>query len=130
MSARTNVFKGSIVCSESHRSHERSYDCNIVAGVPKSSILRPLLYTLVIHDMPKLTFTSLTMFADDTIITASSLYPSVAFARTLTHLYALFRYFTHWRIRMNAIKTEIMICTTRTSIPNDLLLAYGTSQIK
>lgn len=102
----------------------------IVAGVPQGSILGPLLYTLGVYDIPKLSFTQLSMFADDTSIMSSSNYPTVAIARAQTHLNELYVYFTRWKIRVNPSKTTFVVFSRRRNISGTLSLAYGGRTIE
>ena len=44
----------------------------ITVGVPQGSILGPLLFVLLIYDLPLNVHTRIDMFADDTILLASS----------------------------------------------------------
>lgn len=70
------------------------------------------------------------MFADDTTIRSSSVHPSVAFARLQTHLDELYVYFNKWKIKVNAEKTEYMICTRKRTDLDHLLLKYGNVAIR
>jgi len=45
---------------------------NINRGVPQDSTLGPLLFTLKINDLPKVSRFRATMYADDTLLTISS----------------------------------------------------------
>lgn len=89
---------------------------DIAAGVPQGSILGPLLYIFGTHDIPQLPYTKIGMFADDTSITASSVYPTVAIARAQRHL--------------DPSKTTFALFTRRNNIATDLSLTYNSEQIR
>lgn len=99
-------------------------------GLPEGSILGPILFSIYVSDIPQLDFTKLQMFADDTSVLSSSLYPSVALARMQTHLNALCEYFTRWKMKVNAGKTEYMVFTRRRNRITDAQLFYGDAPIK
>lgn len=107
-----------------------SREMTVTQGFPEGSILGPLLFTLHVHDIPKLPFTNLGMFADDTTISSSSRYPSVAFSRMQTHLNKLSDYFNKWKIKVNASKTEYMVCTRKRANNDELSLTYDDTVIR
>lgn len=102
----------------------------LVNGLPEGSVLGPILFTIFISDIPRLDYTNLSMFADDTSIRSSSLYPTVAIARVQAHLNALYDYFNLWKIKVNPNKTEFIIMTRKRTDLSNLQLHYGQNQIE
>ena len=86
---------------------------NTSSGVPQGTVLAPKLYTLYTTDIPKYTSTKTLLFADDTAIYATSYYAEVANKHIKYHLMKLLPYYKHWKIKINANKTEIVIFTQK-----------------
>lgn len=107
-----------------------SREMQVTQGVPEGSVLGPLLFTIFVSDIPTLPFTQLEMFADDTTLRSSSMYPSVAYARIQRHLDLLSSYFDKWKIRVNPAKTEHILFTRKRKIPRDLRLNYCGDDIR
>lgn len=63
-----------------------SREMSLSQGIPEGSVLGPRLFTVYVHDIPTLPYTQVEMFADDTTVRSSSIYPSVAYARVQRHL--------------------------------------------
>lgn len=77
----------------------------IKAGVPQGSVLGPILYLLYTADLPKTRLTSIATFADDTAILASSKDPRIASQNLQKHLIEIQKWFKHWRIKVNELKS-------------------------
>jgi len=77
-------------------------------GVPRFSILGPLLFVIFMADLPTHTNTTLSIFADDTNAFSTRLSPSRAKSNVQSHLYKLQDYYNKWKIRVNAGKSEAL----------------------
>ena len=90
-----------------------SAEKTIHSGVPQGTVLAPKLYTLYTTDIPTYPNTKTLLFADDTAIYASSFSAEVANKHIKYHLLRLLPYYRHWKIRINANKTETIIFTQK-----------------
>lgn len=106
-----------------------SKEMPVSQGVPEGSVLGPILFVLYLSDIPRVSFTKLNMFADDTTISSSSMYPSVAFSRLQSHLNLLHDYFWKWKMKINADKSECILFTRSRSNFSNLLLEFGGNVI-
>ena len=77
-------------------------------GVPQGSKLGPLLYNIYISDLPQLGGCSVVQYADDTVIYTSSRSPELAGRRLQDALAEANEYFTHWGIKINEKKSEVI----------------------
>lgn len=75
-----------------------------------------------IHDVRKFTYTKIGMFADDTSIAATSRYTTAAITKAEAHFNALYDYFFQRKIKVNASKTSLILCTKRRNKQSDLCL--------
>lgn len=82
---------------------------NIVAGVPQGSVLGPLLFLMYINDIPELEDNVLALFADDTAIIASSGSHNILKRKIVNHFDMLNGFFNSWKIKINQLKTELLI---------------------
>lgn len=101
----------------------------VAAGVPQGSVLGPIFFLIYVHDLPTSPCTKICKFADDTAIYSSSLSPPNAIQNVQDHLFLLESYYTTWRIKINASKSESMLITRkrRFDSPPPLLSIYGTT---
>lgn len=105
----------------------------VSAGVPQGSLLGPLLFIIYISDMPKNQSTKLSIFADDTSILSTDKSPKQATQNIQNHLNELQDYFTTWKIKINANKTEQITFTKKRNIKDDQLpfqLQYNSEKIE
>lgn len=82
---------------------------SLEVGVVQGSVLEPLLYSILLYDIPQHPKTSLSMFADDTPTYSSSTNPREASQNIQQHANLMVKYFNTWKIKINAKKTEAII---------------------
>jgi hypothetical protein len=77
----------------------------MLSGVPKGSILGPLLYTIYTADLPTSNKTILSTFADDTAIFTTHPYPTTASLNLQDHLHKIEIRFRNWKMKINEKKS-------------------------
>lgn len=90
----------------------------INTGVPQGSILSPILFNLLINDLPKNQSTHLALYADDTAILATSTSEAQAKTYFQKHVNELTSHFKKWKLKINAEKTKAITFKQKTSRPN------------
>lgn len=85
----------------------------ISAGVPRGSVLGPILFNIFLNDTPKFSKTKLAVFADDTAVYAHSFSAIVAAKQTQIHINILEEYYSKWKIKINADKAEVITFTRK-----------------
>jgi hypothetical protein len=99
----------------------KSSVCNIpYGGLPQGAVLSPTLYNLFTFDAPTADGCELATFTDDTAIFVSNSEPMNVCDGLQSHLNSLTDYFKHWKIKVNASKTQT-IYFTRCWSPRRLL---------
>jgi len=78
----------------------------MLSGVPKGSILGPLLYTLYTADLPQSDKTILSTFADDTAIFTTNPDPMQTSANLQEHLLEITNWTRKWKIKINESKSS------------------------
>jgi Reverse transcriptase (RNA-dependent DNA polymerase)/Endonuclease-reverse transcriptase len=81
----------------------------ILAGVPQGSCLSPLLYSAYTNDIPVLPGAQVALFADDTLFQTSDKNPRRAQIRLHHQTQEALKWFSKWRLRVNAQKTVAII---------------------
>ena len=82
----------------------------IHSGVPKGSILGPILYTLYISDLSTFKGTTSNTFADDTATHAN---PTIASRNLEVHLHRTEKWLCNWKIKVNETKSTHIKFTLR-----------------
>ena len=88
-----------------------SNQINLEAGVPQGFVLSPLLFLIYVNDLPTPHHkqNSLSQFADDTAQWAFSLNMHIAAKLLQQDLLKLAVWYAKWRIKLNPIKTKVII---------------------
>jgi hypothetical protein len=73
----------------------------VAAGVPQSSILAPVLYSLYINDAAEALRTHLALFADDTCIYATEKHERRVLCKLQCCLTPVKLWFEQWNIKIN-----------------------------
>lgn len=90
-----------------------SHRCSTPFGVPQGSVLSPSLYNIYVHDIPQSDKCKIALYADDTVIFASDRFIKKLVKSVCQTAKALIRYFTRWKISVNAEKTQLMFHSKR-----------------
>ncbi|VVC43876.1 Reverse transcriptase domain [Cinara cedri] len=77
----------------------------IRSGVPQGSDIAPFLYSIFTHDIPKTFYTTLGIYADDTLITASHESHVTASEMIQNHLNMIRLWANRWKIKINETKS-------------------------
>lgn len=92
------------------------------SGVPQGGILSPLLFNILLHDIPVADGVHCSIFADDIALFTSDFDPIVAVTRMQTSLNMLHHWTTQWGQSLNAAKTKAMYFAKFPVVPSDLYL--------
>ena len=90
----------------------------ICAGVPQGSVLGPLMFLIYINDMVDLVRSNIKMFADDTCLYLNIDNPTVAADTINLDLADINKWSEDWLITFNAVKTDSMLITRKTTPTN------------
>ena len=85
-------------------------------GVPQRSVLGPLLFLVYFDDIGTNIKSSISLFADDTILLCSSKSPSVLHTMLSNDLRQLEMWSDLWSVTFNAAKTEALTITNNPSL--------------
>ena len=104
---------------------------DIGEGIPQGSVLGPLLFLIYVSDMPLVTGVSLSLFADDTNTYHTSNCTYTSCVKIQEQLDVLEKYYTKWKIRVNADKSEaVFFKKGKLWNPNDdLTLTFNGTKI-
>lgn len=100
----------------------------ITAGVPQGSTLSPSLYNIFTSDMPTPQNCELGLYADDTAIVTTSESVSTITINLKNAFNTIFKYFTQWKIKINASKTQAIFFSRKRKpefLPNSELNLNG-----
>jgi hypothetical protein len=86
---------------------------NLLAGLPQSAVLSPILFSIYTSYLPRTPYVQLAMYADDTAIFSQSWRHDTTARRLSDNLSRLTSYFEKWRLKVNANKTQAILFTKR-----------------
>ena len=98
---------------------------NLHAGVPQSTILSPLPFSLFMNDIVQATGTEVNLFADDTSVCASDSSVSRLQQKLQHAVDKLAAWFDSWALSVNNSKPAFMVFTTKRSMPSSALAING-----
>jgi hypothetical protein len=104
-----------------YNENERSLERKINAGVPRGSILGPVLFNLYINNIPSRDNTCLAAYADDTAVLSTSTSVKLAMRNLQHHADELANWCDKWRLKININKCEHINFTRRS-------IRYATEQ--
>ena len=98
----------------------RSSYLPVLSGVPRGSVLGPLLFLIYINDISDKLKCPTRLFADDSSLIASSTDINIVERDVNTDLENLSKWASDWAVTFNPQKTEVMLFTNRslTNYPN------------
>ena len=80
------------------------------SGVAQNGIIRPVLFSLYVNDIPSLSrHVELALYADDTTVIATSRQPALIVRYLETYLSDLERWLSKWSIAINVSKSSAML---------------------
>jgi len=88
----------------------------VSSGVPKGSVIGPLLYLLYTTDLPAVADTETTTYADDTAVLTTHADPAIATHRLQTALHEIQQWFKKWRRKVNERKSTHVTFTSKRSV--------------
>jgi hypothetical protein len=97
----------------------------LAAGVPKGSVLAPVLYNLYINDAPAATVIHLALFAGDTCVYATEKHERRELNKFQRGLTAVGLWCQRWNIKINEGKTQAIYFSKRRRMPGDDLQLNG-----
>ena len=94
----------------------------IQSGVPQGSILSPILFNVLLHDIPQVASISISLFADDiAIYSTGDDIPNLLNALQ-NYLNQISSWLTQWYQKLNPSKSKIMFFSQSTQLPPPLYL--------
>ena len=101
----------------------------VTCGVPRGSILGPLLFLIYINDLPAcLKFSTARMFADDTSITTSCRSITCLHSEVNHDLNSIRNWLLANQLSLNVLKTEYLYCASDFNLAN--IGASNTDTVK
>lgn len=98
------------------------------SGVPQGGILSPLLFNIMLHDIPQVEGIDLHIFADDITITCCGKTTEEIQEKLQAYLNVLRTWFSDWKFVINCSKTKMQFFTRRKIKKPELL--YGDDVIE
>ena len=102
---------------------ETSSSRGMSSGVPQGSVLSPMLFNVMLHDMPSVPGVHAAEYADDITFFSEHKDIHVAAARIQQMLSSFHRWTKRWGFRLNLDKTKCMYFTTKHVAPPPISLA-------
>jgi len=89
----------------------------IKSGVPQGAILSPLLFNVVMSDIPSVPAVHCAEYADDVAFYSSDIDIAQATARLQTQIASFYNWSQQWGLKLNPLKTKCMFFTNKHVIP-------------
>jgi hypothetical protein len=96
-----------------HLNGALSFPKSTPSGLPQGAVLSTTLFAHYISDLPHPPETLLALYAYDTAVLAQYWRTDIIVNRLSRETTILLRYFTKWKLRVNAHKTEVILLTRR-----------------
>lgn len=90
----------------------------LMTGVPQGAVLSPILFNVMLSDLPALDGVKIISYADDVTLVSSARSLSDAKTSMQEYLNLLQRWMQKWRLNINPQKSSFQIFTNKRSIPN------------
>jgi Reverse transcriptase (RNA-dependent DNA polymerase) len=91
----------------------KSESHSVTSRVPQGAVLSPTLYNFFTHDFPTANGVEIALFADDTAVYCTSEDPDVITRELQTALNRINEYFSIWKVKANASKTQSVFFTRK-----------------
>lgn len=107
-----------------HKSNISSID----AGVPQGAVLSPLLFNVMLHDLPQMPHVDTYIFADDITFSSTDSNLQIVQDRLQQYCSTLENWCTDWKLEISEDKTKFQIFTRKRN--KDMKLNLANSEIK
>ena len=87
-------------------------------GLPQGAVLSPLLFNIMVQDIPKSPHVKVLSYADDITLVTHAINITNAQTYLQNYLWSLNRWIVQWKLKLNANKCAYQIFTKRRNIPN------------
>lgn len=101
----------------------------IRASVPQGSLLAPILYNLVMYDIPRFIFVRMIIYADDVTFFCTHWDPIVIILHLTHALDAFARWQKKWKMTSNAAKSKAILFSRQRAQPNLPPIPFNQSHI-
>ena len=96
---------------------------NSSSGVPQGGLLSPLLFNILLSDIPKIDGVKYLEFADDIVVYASDVDPNQAVIKLEHALMTLHGWVEDWGQQINFNKTKAMYFTRKSLVPRQIRIS-------
>jgi len=93
--------------------------------LPQGAVLSPMLFNVMLHDMPTADNIELAIYADDITIMSRGKDPGTVRRNMQTYLDRLSVWMRYWKFRVNATKCSQQIYTKKRNVPDIVLRING-----
>jgi len=101
----------------------------IKCGLPQGAVLSPMLFNLMLQDMPTQETIHLAIYADDITVMSRGRDPTIVRQNMQTYLDSLLEWMKRWKFRVNAAKCSQQIFTNKRTVP-DIILRINRSILR
>lgn len=97
---------------------EYSTEGDLVVGVPQGAVLSPLLFNVMLHDLPTDPYVKVISYADDITLVSSDKNITIARNNIQSYLNKLTVWLNKFKLNINPQKSTYQVFTTKRIIPN------------